>query len=237
MLKKIIKLNVDDLLLYLCGEVGIFLLIQIVIGCVMKFGQAVDSILISGVLLPIIAGFLTIIAGIGHVTILFEQALRFGQTRRRALGMTAGLLVFESAFALALAALLALVERYLSPPIWAALAGKGHWVVDYPGDLELLEDCLVLYSYNLDWWWYPAILAIAVAVGLILGAFIQRFGNRGGWIIWGVWMAVCLGPQLFGRQAMLIGDWNQYMLWAGAALGLGCLVWSVWSMFHAVVRE
>ena len=237
MLNKVIKLNLDDLLLYLCVEVGLFLLIQIIIGCVMKFGQPVDSILISGIVIPIIAGFLVVIAGIGHVTIVFDQALRFGQTRRRALGMTTGLPVFESAFALALAALLALAERYLSPPLWAALAGKGHWVVDYPGDLSALEDCLALSSFNLDWWWYPAILALAVAGGLILGAFIQRFGSKGGWIIWGIWMAVCLGPQLFGKQAMLIGDWNQYMAAAGSILAIGCLIWGLWSLLHAVVKE
>ena len=237
MLNKVIKLNLDDLLLYLCAEGGVFLLTQIIIGGIMFTAGVEDGILISGVTLPIIAGFLVIVAGIGHVTILFDQALRFGQTRRRALGMTAGLLVFESAFALVLAALLALVERYLSPPLWAVLAGRGHWVVDYPGDLETLEDCLVLNSYNLDWWWYPAILAMAVAGGLILGAFIQRFGSKGGWIIWGIWMAGCFGPQLLGSNIFAIGDWNGYTMAAGGILAAASLIWGLWSLLHAVVRE
>ena len=99
-----------------------------------------------------------------------------------------------------------------------------------------LEDCLVLSSFSLDWWWYPAILAIALAGGLILGAFIQRFGSKGGWIIWSIWMVVCLGPQFFGKQAMLIGDWNQYMIAAGGLLAIACLIWSVWSLLHAVVK-
>lgn len=237
MLNKVIKLNLDDLLLYLCAEGGVFLLTQIIIGGIMFTAGVEDGILISGVTLPIIAGFLLIVAGIGHVTILFDQALRFGQTRRRALGMTAGLLVFESAFALALAALLALAERYLSPPMWAALAGRGHWVVDYPGDLGMLEDCLVLNSFNLDWWWYPAILAMAVAGGLILGAFIQRFGSKGGWIIWGIWMAGCFGPQLLGSNIFAIGDWNGYTMAAGGVLAAASLIWSLWSLLHAVVKE
>lgn len=236
MLKKVIRLNLDDLLLYLCGEVGVFLLIQIIFGCVMAFGEGKDMVMISGIALPIVGGFLAVIAGIGHVSINFEQALCFGQTRRRALGLTAGLLIFECTFALALAALLALAERYLCPPLWAALAGTGRWVVDYPGDGGALEDCLVLSSFSLDWWWYPAILAIALAGGLILGAFIQRFGSKGGWIIWSIWIAVCLGPQFFGKQAMLIGDWNQYMIAAGGLVAIACLIWSVWSLLHAVVK-
>lgn len=237
MMKKVIKLNLDDLLLYLCGEVGVFLLIQIIIGCVMAFAHPWDGILVSGILLPIIGGFLAVIAGIAHVTINFEQAIQFGQTRRRAMGIAVGLMAFESAFALALAALLSAVERYLSPILWTALAGKEIWMVDYPGDMAELENCLFLNSFNLEWWWYPAILVMAIAGGLILGAFIQRFGSRGGWIIWGIWMAVCLGPQLVGKQMMLIGEWNQYMIVAGVVLAAGCLVWSVWSMLHAVVKS
>lgn len=237
MLKKVIKLNLDDLLLYLCGEVGVFLLIQIIIGCVMAFAHPWDGIMVSGVVLPIVGGVLAVIAGIAHVTINFEQAIRFGQTRRRAMGIAVGLMAFESAFALVLAALLAAVERYLCPQLWASLAGYGGWVIDYPGDLENLKDCLVINSFNLEWWSYPAFLAMAVAGGLILGAFIQRFGSRGGWIIWGIWMAVCLGPQLVGKQMMLIGEWNQYMIAAGVVLAAGCLVWSVWSMLHAVVKS
>lgn len=112
----------------------------------------------------------------------------------------------------------------------------GSWVVDYPGDVGDLENCLALYSFHLDWWWYLVILAASVALGLILGAFIQRFGSKGGWIIWGVWMAACFGPQLLGENVFAIGAWSQYMIWAGIALGLGCLVWSVWSLLHAVVR-
>ena len=90
MLKKLIKLNLDDLALYLGVEGGLFLLIQIVIGCVMYFGRPTDSITVSCILFPIVGGFCALIAGISHVGVSFDQALRFGQTRRRALGLTLG---------------------------------------------------------------------------------------------------------------------------------------------------
>ncbi len=237
MLKKVIGLNLDDLLLYLSVEAGVFLLTQIIIGAVMAISKPMDGILISGIILPIIAGLLALLAGVTHVTVTFDQALRFGQTRHRALGLTVGVMGVETAFALALAALLSVVERYLGPPVWAWLAGRGHWVVDYPGDLGELEDCLVLNSFNLNWWWYPVILLIGLGVGLIGGALIQRFGTKGAWVLWGVWMAACFIPQLLGGEVFAIGDWNQAMIGASAVLGIGCLIWSLWSLLHAVVKE
>lgn len=237
MLKKVIGLNLDDLLLYLSVEAGVFLLTQIIIGAVMAISKPMDGILISGIILPIIAGLLALLAGVTHVTVTFDQALRFGQTRHRALGLTVGVMGVETAFALALAALLSMVERYLGPPVWAWLAGRGHWVVDYPGDLGELEDCLVLNSFNLNWWWYPVILLIGLGVGLIGGALIQRFGTKGAWVLWSVWMAACFIPQLLGGEVFAIGDWNQAMIGASAVLGIGCLIWSLWSLLHAVVKE
>lgn len=237
MLKKVIGLNLDDLLLYLGVEGGVFLLTQIIIGAVMVVAKPMDGILISGITLPIIAGILVLLSGVVHVAVTFEQALRFGQTRRRALALTMGVMTFEGICALGAAALLALMERYLCPPLWVFLADRGHWVVDYPGDWGALEDCLVLNSFCLDWWWYPVILLIGVGGGLIGGAIIQRFGTKGAWVLWGIWMVICLGPQLMGNRMMLIGDWNQYTIGAGIVLGIGCLVWSLWSLSHAVVKE
>lgn len=237
MLKKVIRFNLDDLLLYLSLEGGVFLLTQLIIGAVMAASKPMDGILISGITLPIIAGILGFLSGIIHMGVTFDQALRFGQTRRRALALTMGLISVETTFALVLAAFLGLLERYLCPPVWASLAGMGHWVVDYPGDLGALEDCLVLHSFQLDWWWYPIILLIGLGGGLIGGALIQRFGSKGGWILWGVWMAGCFVPQMMGREVFAIGDWNPYMIGSCVVLGIGCLVWSLWSLLHAVVKE
>lgn len=236
MLKKVIGLNLDDLLLYLGIEGGVFLLTQIIIGAVMVVSKPMDGILISGIILPVIAGILAFLSGVVHVTVTFEQALCFGQTRRRALALTMGVMIFEGVCALGAAALLALAEWYLGPPIWASLAGRGHWVVDYQGDWGALEDCLVFNSFSPDWRLYPVILLIGVGGGLIGGALIQRFGTKGAWALWGLWMAACFIPQIMGGEVFAIGDWNQYTIGAGVVLGIGCLVWSLWSLFHAVVK-
>lgn len=237
MLKKLIKLNLDDLALYLGVEGGLFLLIQIVIGCVMYFGRPTDSITVSCILFPIVGGFCALIAGISHVGVSFDQALRFGQTRRRALGLTLGLASFETVFALALAAVLTVVERVLCVPLWARLAGLRGWrlAMDIiPGGGRQPENILLVDTFSLDWYWWLLIFVLAVGGGMIAGAVIQRFGAKGGWFIWGI----CFAPMLLEQ----ILPWEAYGLthWLIPTLGLlfaaGSL-WSVWSLLHASVRS
>ena len=52
MMKKVIKLNLDDLFLYLGVEGGVFLVIQIIIGCVMYFGRPGTSVTVACVVYP-----------------------------------------------------------------------------------------------------------------------------------------------------------------------------------------
>ena len=81
-------------------------------------------------------------------------------------------------------------------------------------------------------WWYPAIVLAAIALGLIIGGVIQRFGGKGGWFLWAIWMAVIFGDSLFGGFVFL-KDLVPLMV----VLLAGSLVWSVWSLLHAVVKN
>lgn len=256
--KKLVKLNLDDLALYLGVEGGLFLLIQIIIGCVMYFGRPETSVTVSCILFPIVGGFTALVAGIAHVGISFDQALRFGQTRRRSLGLMLGLISFQSAFALALGGLLAAAERFLCVPLWARLAGMNGWVfgaasgtwVNAPGPdgtiltgrfyenaagelVPMSEKTLMIESFSLDWYWWLLIFVAAVAGGTIAGALIHRFGSKGGWIIWGVCMAPMLLGQVLPWQTYEITNWLFPLL---AVIFIAGFLWSVWSLLHAVVR-
>ncbi len=242
--KKLIKLNLDDLALYLAVEGGLFLLIQIIIGCVMYFGRPDTSVTVSCVLFPIVGGFTALIAGITHVSVSFDQALRFGQTRRRALGLTLGLVVFQSAFALALAAVLAAAERFLCPSLWARLAGMNGWAM---GNLMPVPEgtmvngalasnkTLLIEGFTLDWYWWLLIFAAAVMGGLIIGAVVHRFGSKGLWLIWAVFVGPSILVQLIPANVWRTVGWLPP---AAAAAVLVCagFVWSVWSLLHAAVR-
>lgn len=257
--KKLVRLNLDDLLLYLGVEGGLFLLIQIIIGCVMHFGRPSDSVTVACVIFPIVGGFTALVAGIAHVGISFDQALRFGQTRKRALGLVLGLMSFQAAFALGLGGLLAAVERFLCVPLWTRLAGMNGWVPGQSGVMEfavspghdapisgkvfesmsgelvpLPEKTLIVQTFTLDWYWWLLIFAAAIMGATIIGAVIQRFGSKGGWIIWGFCMVPVFLGQLLPWQTYEITNWLFPLL--GVIFVAGFL-WSLWSLLHAVVRS
>ena len=259
MMKKVIKLNLDDLFLYLGVEGGVFLVIQIIIGCVMYFGRPGTSVTVACVVYPIVGGFTALAAGVSHVGVNFEQALRFGQTRKRALGFTLGLCAFESAFALALGGLLALAERFLCVPLWARLAGMNGWVMGGSGVMEFAaspgydapitgkvfenmagelvpvpEKTLIVEAFTLDWYWWLLIFAVAVTGGIIVGALIQRFGSKGGWIIWGICFAPMILSQFLPWKTYEITNWLIPLL---AVLFIAGFLWSIWSLLHAVVKS
>ena len=256
MLKKLISLNRSDFWAIFGVVGGVFLVCSVVIAAALLLGSDLTVPLASGVALPIAAGFLALVYSLGHIQSTFMTALRFGQTRRRSLGLTAALTILESGSAMALAALLAWVERTFCPALWLALSGleKMEWGSPPPvpepsliaGDptwqarLEEMASTLYVSDFTLNWWWYPLLLAIGLAARLIIGAVLQRFGSRGGWALWVVWMVICLGPQLFGENALFLDRWVQFGQWvpvAGGVFALLAAAWSLWSLLHAVVKS
>ena len=250
MLKKLMALHRADWWLCLGVLGGIFLIAQVVTGIALLCG-AHSAPLISGTILPISTAFLVLFLVLVHVNDLFLLALRLGQTRRRALGLTLALCALEGAGAAALSALLAWIERALLPALWLALSGADKLVwgevpplpavwegtdQGWQALLDELSSTLYLDSFALDWWWCPLLLAIGLLAGLILGAFLQRFGARGAWILWGIWMVLTFAPQLLGYNVLMIGQWSQWMGAAAVVFAVAAGIWSVWSLLHAVVK-
>lgn len=265
MLKKLIRSNLNDLWLFTGVEGGIFLLVEVIIGCVMFFARPVDGVSVAWIMLPLIAGFVALMAIIGHAAITFDLALRFGQTRRRAMGLFLGTSVFESAFGFALAAALSALERFICPALWARLSGLDGWVLsrgsgvmippvpDVPGmDVEpvrmfvsidgvvtpLPEHTLLIRDFTLAWYWWLLLFAAALIGGIIIGALVQRFGQKGLWVVWGltmipVFLSQFVQSELFDRLSWFNPMFFPLLTGLLAAL---LLLWALWSMFHAVVR-
>ena len=253
MLKKLMALHRADWWVCLGTVGGIFLSTQLITGIALWWGdQGTRSApLISGTILPISTAFLVLFLVLVHVNDLFLLALRLGQTRRRALGLTLALSALAGTAGMALSALLAWIERALLPALWLALSGADKLVwgevpplpavwdgtdQGWQALLDELSSTLYLDSFALDWWWYPLLLAIGLLAGLIIGAFLQRFGARGAWILWGIWMVLTFAPQLLGYNVLMIGHWGWWTVPLIAALVLAGLIWSVWSLLHAVVK-
>lgn len=241
MLKKLIWVNRDDLKLYAGVNLFVFLLMQVIHVFVMLVLFPCDAIMVSGILMMVFSAITLFSGNLGHVNLTYLQALEFGQTRRRALWRTLALILFETVFTLAVVMALAWVERNLSPRFWMALAGadsyairiNGHRVVRW-GNLDGVELNIDGFA-QLDWWVYPLVLVGASLLGVVAGAVVQRFGNKGGWVLWGFWMFFCCG----GIRML---PWKQHTIldWAlplAAVVLAAALVWSVWSLYRATVKN
>ena len=241
MFKNFLKMNAGDFSLYAAITGGLFLLGEVVILCVMAFMKPDTSIFLAGIVLPIVGAFSLFLMSFINSTVMFDTALRFGRTRRQSLGLVAGLLALEGVFVMGLAAVLALAERFLLPGLWAKLAGFEGWKLGLnmpvpEGSQPVQAALLQIVDFVLAWWWYPLLWAAALALGLAFGALIQRFGPKGAWVLWCLWMGLCFGPQLFGANMYFIGQWSAGLIAGVAVLVLAGLVWAVWSLLHAVVR-
>lgn len=262
MLKKLMRFHSDDLWLYTGVEGGLFLLLEVIICCVMYFERPGDSVSVGWTMFPIAASFISLIAVSGHAAVTFDLALRFGQTRRRAMGLFLGLAFFETAFGFALAAGLAALEHSVCPFLWTKLAGMDGWVlgktsvmipdpapgmevepgrffVNTAGELARLpENTLLVNDFSLDWYWWLLIFAAALAGGIIIGSVLQRFGHKGLWVIWCCIMIPFFVIQILPGDIFLFpGQLSPIFLPLLAGLLVaGLLLWSLWSLLHAVVR-
>lgn len=215
MLKKVIALNKSDFYL-LWGIVGgVFVLLQLLVGVIAAVsGDA--KLLLSGIVLPCTAGGMLIFTTAAQIMATFEQALQFGSTRKRALGLSLGLSAAEAVGAMALAAVLALAERLVGVGLWRTVTGTQ------------------VAAFTLDWYWWIVIALAALVLGLIAGAVLQRLGRKGFWALWIIWMACCFGTQLLPWKYYTISDWLFPLI---GILVVLALVWSVWSLLHAVIRN
>lgn len=235
MLKKLFGRDISDLAIYAGVECGLFLLVHLVVGVITDVTQEDTGLMFSGILMPIIAAIAAMVAAASQIGVNFTVALQFGQTRRRALGQSLGVAAVQGALAMVLALLLAGIERLFAPPLWAALVGADGVLVNYAGNRSDKPGYLFLGAAFLDWWWYPVLLAGGLALGLMIGALLQRYGAKGLWVIWAVIMLCNFFPSL--SRVILVKDALLYAAITGAVLGVLGLAWSLWSLLCAVVRS
>lgn len=248
MLKKVIALNLDDLYIIWGIPIGIFLLTHLITAGVLAFFHADSSLMISGALLPVCSAIVMTIVTVAHIGFSFFQALRFGQTRHRALGQAMGLIAFEASCSLILTVLLTAVEKWLAPRFWLLLSGYQafEWGIDGiivpdpalgASPVSETVSALLIEDFTLNWWWFPLLILGGILIGIIISTITSRFGSRGGWALWGTWMLMCFGPQLFGTRAILVGD---FLIWTGIVVcisGLAALIWSFYYLLHAPVKQ
>lgn len=247
MLKKVIRLNLDDLFLCLGVVTGLFVLIQGVIAAVLLLSAENSGIMISGTVLPIVAGIMALVVTVAAMGVSFEQAIRFGQTRRRALGMELGRSLFMGVCSMGMAALLTGTGAYGFPGTVAetdrpagAVPG-GH--PPYARAQSRRSRGPRLGEHSIYRGLHPELVVVARHSGLcsILRPHYRRNHaalRRQGWLDHlGYLDGGLFWPQLVGRNAYFIGDMSQIMVVFWVALTVVGVIWSFWSLLHAAVRS
>ena len=207
-------LQLRDVWQYLLIEAGAALAAGLFIGVIALVEQDSAELIFAmpGVLALVAAAFLNVLpAGCGF-SIYFKLGVHMGMTRR---SMLAGMLGTGLAMSAVMVAGAAALNGL------AVLAGRGM------GTLNVL-------GYLPAWAW-AALVYLPVAVGLLGGSVLLRFGRKGFWALYIVFMAVCIGPSLLNLSVpdavldLVLAALPWLLPAAGAVLALAgaALLWAV----------
>ncbi len=198
----------------------VWLLVEMATGLVVLLGHGEETLILAGaVALGVLVMGSCILNGF-VLTGNFEIGLSMGCTRRRQVlwnaawelgGMAAGVLLI------------------------VALNGLSHlnYQMAYaPRGIRLEADALAM----LPLWAYPLMVVLPMMIAWCGAATLNRFGQKGLWVVWVLWMVFCLGvPQLNYT------DLPETVLWGALALaGAGLVIWFCWAVRHMLrwtIRE
>ena len=238
-LKKLLVLSRQDLAGGLAVVGGVFVVLHIITALAVKFSGEGSSLLLSGIVLPIVAGVVILYTCVGHICVTFDQALRFGQTRRRALGLVLGVIGALSAAVMGSAALLNCLERAFAPKFWQWLSGAQAVAIGpesgvaYPQGIPR-EAVLCIEDFFFGWKLFVLIALGAMVLGVVAGAVFHRFGAKGGWFLWGCWMLFFVVFQMLPWKTHTVVDWLIPLL---AVIALAMLAWALWWLLHAQMNN
>lgn len=219
--------------------IGFFLVAHIITAVVLAFFFDGTSLMISGMILPIVSAFLIVLYSVSYSGFQFSHLVRFGCTRRRALALTLGCEGATALLCMALSALLTGLERLAAPALWQAITGCEGVYYGVDGWVALDDispDALFVEVFSLPLWGWFAIAIGTVAVGTLCGTILHRFGKKGMWALWAIWMSVCFIPQIFNSYLDHLPDLTLPGIASGAALFLA-FCWSIWYLLRAPVPE
>ncbi len=233
-----IRINKGDLWVTAAVEAGLFLLVHIVTILALLITREQSSVLLGGTLLPIAGAIILLVLTGTAVLNHFDYLITFGCTRKRALANVLGYLGALSGVLLVLSWGLSALERAVFPSLWKAVLGVSQIRMEslmVPEGSLPPSDILFVEDMSLSWWWAPLILLAGIVIGLVGGAVIHRFGKRGGWCLWAVYMAVCLvAPSWLERISTSMAA--TVCILAIITLVLG-LIWAVWDLLRGPIRR
>lgn len=238
MLGQILRLNRDDLCMMAGVPLGTFAVIHIITAIALLIFAPCDSILLAGTMSLIFSAVVTGFAAMGHIMVTFSQAVQFSQTRRRALGLSIAVIGLEVLVNLAVIGVLTALEWVFAPKFWQWLTGAtGYQIMSSARPMvEVGSDggfVLGIDTFLLEWQAFLVVPVVAAMLGIIAGAVVMRFGKKGGWAMWGLWMGCCLLlPRLPWRQYTIV-DW---LIPLAAVVLIISFIWSIRLLLRMAVK-
>lgn len=185
----LLRYSRDDFFLYTLAPTGCFLLSLLANLAAVGVIGARTTFVFLPILLAVVCTLLGLVAGIIGVCHGFPLAVSFSVSRKKALLGVWGYLMAVFAF-------LSLLSLFFT--------GIDHWFVydwmptAFPG-LRVLGD--PLYEVN------SLVIVLSAAggifAGFLFGTLYLRFGNRSGWLIFGIYFAAFLGRAVIPWGALL----------------------------------
>ncbi len=180
MLIKTMKLRLDELVLYVAVDLGVFLFGSLLLGLVTYFGSDEPDYTVfrlGTVMAWIIFCFISIGMGMFGMSCYFNWHVGFGRTRKSFF-----ICDVTTEFCWNLISLII---------IWALSFAEG-------GILKLFYSSYQEDSKGLWGMWLgymiPVLALLLSVVRELTGTLIMRFGNKAFWVMWGIWMIICFVP-------------------------------------------
>lgn len=180
MLIKTMKLRLDELALYVAVDLGVFLLGSLLLGLVTYFGSDEPDYTvfrIGTIMAWIIFCFISVGMGMFGMSGYFSWHVGFGRTRKSFF-----ICDITTEFCWNLISLMI---------IWGLSFAEGGILKLFYGSYQ--EDYKDLWGMWLGYM-IPVLALLLAVVRELTGTLIMRFGNKAFWVMWGVWMFICLVP-------------------------------------------
>lgn len=179
MLRKTVKLKLDELMLYVVFVLGGFLFGSILLAIISHFEKGSDnySVFPLGTLFAmLIVGLVSFFIGMFGQYQSFNCFISFGKTRKCffVCDLTVNFIWYL------LTGILIIGLYYLEGGMLQI------FYADYPREL-------MFHGWKLVWAVLTAALALVV-LRVFFGSVIMRFGKKALWVIWGLWMTLCILP-------------------------------------------